>query len=162
MNSAAHELAANSTKTAANATRPISSTTPRGQTNLGTSISAAGPAAGSPASHGEHAIAATAISAPVAVNWIRGSRPTLAASDPASAPTSTPTLHMPCSPDMIVVRVLRSASTPAVFIALSAVPIATPITTKITVRTAMPGANGGSASVTPVAAVSTQVAALAP
>ncbi len=63
---------------------------------------------------------------------------------------------------MIVLRVLRSASTPAVFMALSAVPVAAPISTKMTVRTATAGAKGVSARVMPEATVSTQVAALAP
>ena len=166
MNSAAQELAANSTKMAANATSPISRTSPRGQTNFGTSTSAGDPptvvTTGSPASQGRLAKEATAISPPIAANWSRGSRPSWAASDPASAPASTPTLHMPCRPDMIVMRVLRSASTPAVFMALSATPITAPISTKMTVSTVIPGASGGSTSVTPMATVSTQVAALAP
>lgn len=69
----------------------------------------------------------TTVSTAAARAWCsRASEPRCAASVPAAEPTTAPTLHMPCRPDMIDRSSRFSTSTPKAFIATSDMPAEAP------------------------------------
>ncbi len=73
------------------------------------------------------AMSPSAVSTRAATVWCsRASVAVWAATVPAAEPISAPTLHMPCSPDMIDLSRRFSTSMPRAFIATSDIPAVAP------------------------------------
>ena len=72
--------------------------------------------------------------------WASGGRPKWAASAPAPAPSSAPTLKKPCSEVMMLRPEARSASLPCAFIETSSEPLPAPKRKRIGMMTSRRGA----------------------
>ncbi len=98
----------------------------------------------------------------MAPRWTRASSPYWAASTPTPPAASPPTLHIPCSPDMIERPSRCSTTTPWAFMATSLMPATAPYSRSVNHSTARFGARAGRASAADHIAMSHRVAVRPP
>ncbi|GAA4586432.1 hypothetical protein GCM10023194_32590 [Planotetraspora phitsanulokensis] len=126
---------------AQNATAPMSSA------DLGGSVNRGG---GSSSWSGRRSSTYRQAARPIAMRvtaatawWIWALTSRCAASVPTAEPINAPTLHMPCSPDMIDLSSRLSTSTPSAFITTSHIPADAPKTNNARHNVSRPGASDG-------------------